>query len=252
MPFDILLQEARARRKRTCCLQRTPTAYNKSDFSGGYKISATRQVNFLATLSKRCCASCKSFLDAHDSPPYNVIYPLVRFMYFLSGENYSNREMHPPSSVFDEVSNDAGSCGSILFVTASSMLIKVCVFDTRVSGMSKLASLHFRSGGDTFVIARSNENFVPDRRINVRREPKRLSPPSMKSTFTTARFPPCETSTFSTPSTEVLNKTRLVIEPQGKTSPVSRAKACSLFKLYVVMGSSGMRKYNFFPGLLCY
>jgi len=52
------------------------------------------------------------------------------------------------------------------------------------------------------------ENFVPARRIKVHREPKRLSPPSIKSTFTTARLPPYETSTFSTPSAKMLNKAR--------------------------------------------
>lgn len=70
----------------------------------------------------------------------------------------------------------------------------------------------------------TDKNFVPDRRINVhQREPKRLSPRSMKSTFTMARLLPYETSTFSTPSAEVLNKIRLVVEPQGKTSPVSES-----------------------------
>jgi len=77
----------------------TPTAYNKSDFSGGYKISATRQVNFLATLSK-------SFLDAHDFLSYNVIYPFIRLLLYL----YFRRNI--PKCIFfyfslDEILNNA-------------------------------------------------------------------------------------------------------------------------------------------------
>lgn len=86
--FDILLpQEARVAEMYTVYNVHaiyTPTVYNKSDFSGGYKISATRQVNFLATLSKRCCASCKSSLEEtllRMNLPYNVIY--TYFCYFM-------------------------------------------------------------------------------------------------------------------------------------------------------------------------